>query len=334
MGTNSRYIATVSPVYTQEAKSELHAAIQAEEIFWLDAQTVVLDSSLSFSACMSALWKTAPIFIRHIQPVHYEIEYAYDLEEMITLLTSLCSGSNEKPFLQIRTIGSFEGEYSVKDIYNALSDCITTNLQERHANTSIISLLLHEAHAYIGISRLHENGNPWIGGFRHYQMNDLILSRAEFKLQEAIELFDIQIPKNGIAIDLGAAPGGWTSVLRQSGLKVIAVDPAELDPRIAGDSGVTHLKMKADAALMSIPTADCVVNDMRMDPKLSAKLMNAAVGVLRARGWGIMTLKLPHDNVMAIIDETLTILSRQYQCINIRQLFHNRHEVTVYLIKK
>ena len=64
---------------------------------------------------------------------------------------------------------------------------------------------------------------------------------------------------------MGAAPGGWTRVLRQHGLKVTAVDPAELDPRLRTDRGVTRVRKTIQEYLPGAPRFDVIVNDMRMD---------------------------------------------------------------------
>lgn len=53
-------------------------------------------------------------------------------------------------------------------------------------------------------------------------------SRAAFKLIEINEKFRI-IPKNGIAIDLGCAPGSWLQVLSRHKSHVIGVDLKEVD---------------------------------------------------------------------------------------------------------
>ncbi len=58
------------------------------------------------------------------------------------------------------------------------------------------------------------------------------ISRAEFKLLEALEVFGVSLPSRGRALDLGAAPGGWTRLLLEASLSVVAVDPANLDPRL------------------------------------------------------------------------------------------------------
>ncbi len=329
----TRLIATLSPVYTQDAMAELKGKTTVKEVFWVDTHTVLLESALPFSACTSRIWGANPYFIRHLCPVTQEIEYAYDLEEIIAVIREILSGNAAHPIFQFRTVGAHIVPYTYKDIFEAISDVCIRESDTVHAQTPVLSVVLHEAHAYIGLSTIRENGNPWAGGMRHYKIGDDTISRAEFKLQEAMALFALQLPAKGTAIDLGAAPGGWTAVLRRLGMKVVAIDPADLDERVANDSGVTHMKMTADVALLDIHDADCVVNDMRMEPFFSTKIMNAAAASLRSGAWAVMTLKLPHENPVPVIHAALKTLSKEYDCIAVRQLFHNRHEVMAILRK-
>ena len=58
-------------------------------------------------------------------------------------------------------------------------------------------------------------------------------SRAYLKLWEAFTLLGVRPKPGETCLDLGAAPGGWSWVLQGLGARVIAVDKAPLDPRIA-----------------------------------------------------------------------------------------------------
>ncbi len=55
------------------------------------------------------------------------------------------------------------------------------------------------------------------------------VNRAEFKLGEAIEFFNVDLSKVRRALDMGASPGGWTHYLVTHGIKVVAIDKALLD---------------------------------------------------------------------------------------------------------
>lgn len=49
-------------------------------------------------------------------------------------------------------------------------------------------------------------------------------------------------------IDMGSAPGGWTSFLAARCRRVLSVDPAELDPDVLALSNVIHVQQTAQAA--------------------------------------------------------------------------------------
>ncbi|EQD66902.1 ribosomal RNA methyltransferase RrmJ/FtsJ [mine drainage metagenome] len=59
--------------------------------------------------------------------------------------------------------------------------------------------------------------------------NENQVNRAEYKIKEAIEFFGIDLRTHKRALDIGAAPGGWTHYMSQRGIKVVAVDGGFLD---------------------------------------------------------------------------------------------------------
>jgi len=83
---------------------------------------------------------------------------------------------------------------------------------------------------------------------------DLNFNRAELKIAEAMQLLSEEENKslfkdNLLAVDVGAAPGGWTGFLanqKNNQVSVIAVDPANLDPEVHSLSNVVHLQHKAE----------------------------------------------------------------------------------------
>jgi 23S rRNA (cytidine2498-2'-O)-methyltransferase len=189
--------------------------------------------------------------------------------------------------------------------------------------------------AFLGLSLADYNLSDWAGGERRFARETDQVSRAEFKLLEALEVFHIDLPQRGVALDLGAAPGGWTRVLRQREQYVTAVDPAELDPRLAADKAIRHKRVTAEAYLADEPDEfDIIVNDMRMDARDSARLMVDYARQLYPHGIAIMTFKLPESGRRIVLDHAFKILRGAYILAGARQLFHNRSEITVYLKKK
>ena len=50
---------------------------------------------------------------------------------------------------------------------------------------------------------------------------------------------------NDLAIEIGSAPGGACSRLLELGLRVIGIDPAEMDPRIMDHPKFRHIQARA-----------------------------------------------------------------------------------------
>jgi 23S rRNA (uridine2552-2'-O)-methyltransferase len=96
-------------------------------------------------------------------------------------------------------------------------------------------------------------------------------ARSAFKLQQIQNRFHL-IPKNGIVIDLGAAPGGWSQVAKELvgeqgvviGADLSSIKPLENIQFIQGDitKSETIEKIKD---LMNGKSADVVLSDMSPD---------------------------------------------------------------------
>ncbi len=89
-----------------------------------------------------------------------------------------------------------------------------------------------------------------MGGIPRLKQSAAAPSRSALKLEEAIvtllddELRE-QIAPGASAIDLGAAPGGWSSVLLRRGVFVTGVDHAEMDESIVRAENFIHSRQDA-----------------------------------------------------------------------------------------
>jgi 23S rRNA (cytidine2498-2'-O)-methyltransferase len=233
-----------------------------------------------------------------------------------------------------------ERPYSGGRINQALAEVIaeeTGAIEDVKKPQVIISLLCTMHKGYLGIAPVEENLSSWPGGARHFAQTPEQLSRAEFKLLEALEVFGVQLPSQGRALDLGAAPGGWTRIALEAGLQVVAVDPARLDARLAKQKGLDHIRGYAEdyleEAVRKRYRFDVIMNDMRMDARDAARLLVKASVCLKTDGFVLSVFKLPHAtleiNPIVTLKEALNILNHRYSIVQTRQLFHNRQEVTV-----
>jgi 23S rRNA (uridine2552-2'-O)-methyltransferase len=96
-------------------------------------------------------------------------------------------------------------------------------------------------------------------------------ARSAFKLQQIQVRFNL-IPKNGIVVDLGAAPGGWSQVAKELvgeqgtviGADLSSIQPLENVQFIQGD--ITQAEtVERIKDLMNSRSADVVLSDMSPD---------------------------------------------------------------------
>lgn len=182
-----------------------------------------------------------------------------------------------------------------------------------------------------------------LNGIQRVSMVSDAPSRSYLKLAEAFEVFldhkeqTQWLKPNMTAIDLGAAPGGWTWQLAQRGLKVIAVDNGPLKGTAAAHPSIKHLKQDGFRYRPQRPV-DWLVCDMVEQPQRVADLM-AEWFVTGLTMHAIFNLKLPMKKRVAALHAALDSMRKAFNNKGIRyrleakQLYHDREEVTVFLTR-
>jgi len=200
-------------------------------------------------------------------------------------------------------------------------------------------LFIDGANAYLGAS-LAPWGSPWPMGILRLRMPAGAPSRSTLKLVEAFVTLlgdrELEIVHAGMrAVDLGAAPGGWTWQLAHRGLRVTAVDNGPLKREVAEDPLVTHLRADGLTYLPRRPV-DWLVCDIAEQPSRIATLVGRWIGEGHARR-SIFNLKLPmkkrYDETIRcrqIIESALRQSRVRYSLV-LRQLYHDREEVTGFI---
>jgi 23S rRNA (cytidine2498-2'-O)-methyltransferase len=194
----------------------------------------------------------------------------------------------------------------------------------------------------IGTSDPHNSAAAIMGIIRQ-QMPAEAPSRSTMKLAEAIEVFmdrseQTRLLRSGMqAVDLGAAPGGWTWQLVKRGIRVTAVDNGPMKGALINHPLVQHLKQDG-FKYAPRKAVDWLVCDMVDKPSKVATLIGAwfAAGLCKH---AIFNLKLPMKQRIAALDSALGGIRKRLdeEGINYRmmakQLYHDREEVTVFLTK-
>jgi 23S rRNA (cytidine2498-2'-O)-methyltransferase len=314
-----------SPNFEQYALNEIHKfdpLVRLETT--IPPDTYLLSLSTTFQKLTAYFAEKPPIFIRHICPLIQEISpnKNFDLQFRI---------SKDQTFA-LQEIGP-RNQTLKQNLANYL---IQKNFILNVKNPDqIISIINLKNKNYLGLSSATENLSHWVKGAPHFAVEKEQISRSEFKLLEIIDLLKLKLRPHSLALDIGAAPGGWTRILLKNQLLVTAVDPAKLNPALAKEKNLTHFQESIQNYLNHpSPQFDLIVNDLKMDAAKSAYLMYLAAKNLKKSSYAIMTLKLPQKDITKKIKKTFEILANTYKIITARQLFHNRHEITVVLQKK
>ncbi len=361
---NSRPLET-TPLETLEAQAyqyiltadEGSLDLAIKELYAVDARAMVshefspgvrlINGSKSFAEIVAVWMETPPIFVRHICPVQSTLfldEGADELELLsVTTAAELFPHLDPRLPISIQTRIFPHADLKPFNLNQQLAQVaveqfgMTVDVRQPEQVISVVvrSDLGQPPICYLGASLSRHNLSDWAGGMRRFAREEGQISRSEFKLLEAVEVFGLELPARGTALDLGAAPGGWTRVLRNFEQYVTAIDPGDLDERLSSDKGIRHKRMTAETYLESDPDPfDIIVNDMRMDARDSARLMNSYARLLYPHGWALITLKLPEQKREPILEKAFFILRAMYEIGGARQLFHNRSEITVWLKPK
>lgn len=181
--------------------------------------------------------------------------------------------------------------------------------------------------------------SPWRNGIPRLRLPRGAASRSTLKLEEALLTLltrdeqTVLLQPGMSAVDLGAAPGGWSWQLARRSLRVEAVDNAALDPRLLETGLVRHVRADGFRYRPSRPV-DWLVCDMVEQPhRVAALICDWMID-----GWcrhALFNLKLPMkkrrdavEQCLASIRERLNGMRFRLRC---KQLYHDRREVTVYL---
>ncbi|NRA64855.1 MAG: 23S rRNA (cytidine(2498)-2'-O)-methyltransferase RlmM [Pseudobacteriovorax sp.] len=163
-------------------------------------------------------------------------------------------------------------------------------------------------------------------------------SRSSLKLEEAFRILfpehKLEKHENSeslpIAVDLGAAPGGWTYELVKRNYLVYSVDNGPMNPKLMQSGRVSH--EATDAFHYRPPEkVDLLVCDIVEKPYQVSEL----IAKWFANNWtrrAIFNLKLPMKKRYAAVKDCIELLTQDLDCtVRCKQLFHDREEVTLFV---
>lgn len=337
----SEWIGTANQNYAPYAMEELRRIIPGVSFTQLAAGEVfIMNCPVEAAEVIAAIKQQEPIFLRHIQPVDRTLDItgdAGDLERLSEMVRNArLFFTDKETAVHIRRNSKTAFHYTASDT-KALLDAVLMELDAepvvQHPEV-IISIYAGEMQLYVGFGKPEDMLSDWPGGAVRFQREEGQVSRAKFKLLEAERIFGLRYVDFKAALDIGAAPGGWTSLLLERGLRVTAIDPADMHPSLLHHPALTHLKVNASEAKLAEGSFDLLVCDMSWSPMQMSRLVLDLKESLADGATAIITVKLMHRKPLQTIREVMERLETGFAVLKAKQLFHNREEITLYLRKK
>ncbi|MEM3841212.1 MAG: SAM-dependent methyltransferase [Candidatus Micrarchaeaceae archaeon] len=170
------------------------------------------------------------------------------------------------------------------------------------------------------------------GGSRPKPKQASYLNRAGKKFIEAYEFFGISGMKIRRALDIGAAPGGFSKAMADLGIYVAAVDPGALDQSLLHNSNIVHYRMKAEN-FKTDDKFDIITNDMNMHPLNSCRIVLSLSNMLTDGGALLLTVKCPTNNPFKYMEIAKNELRTVFSDFKFKHLEANRSEVMLFAKK-
>lgn len=204
----------------------------------------------------------------------------------------------------------------------------------RRADGGLITqFCLTPAGLWHGTAELRDLSSARPGGLHRMAFDPRAPSRSYLKMEEALERMGVEPAEGEQVVDLGAAPGGWTFAFLKRGCDVTSVDngPMKIGELESLPGRLTHLREDGVAfAPRGLRTpVDWLVADMLIPPGVAMGLLRRWLG----QGWArrfVVNVKIPQDECWQPLKPLHDLLSTLPVKASIRQLYHDRREVTVF----
>jgi 23S rRNA (cytidine2498-2'-O)-methyltransferase len=336
---SSIFIGTANHGFGQQAQEEVRRLFgaQTKTAHLIANETFLFQLPFSKSDVTQKLVEQEPMFLRHIQPVDADLDWdgtLASLEVWVQNVIQLEAGTHVA--VQVRKMEQVSTDMTQSGFKQAMDRVLVEQFSAVPVAKDaelILSLYLTPEKAYIGKSRPEHNLSDWSGGAIRFRKEEGQVSRAKFKLLEAEQAFQLDFSQYRTGLDVGAAPGGWTSLLLERGVKVTAIDPAKLDKELLKHPNLTFIQKNASDIKLNAESFELLVCDMSWNPRQMARLIKGLLPSLRTGGTVIITAKLMHKKAFQTVREIVDDLSPELALQKAKQLFHNREELTLFLIK-
>ena len=182
---------------------------------------------------------------------------------------------------------------------------------------------------WVGYHRAADTASCWPGGLFFAPAPPDAVSRAYLKMEESLAWSGLPVRPGDLCVEIGSAPGGSSQALLNRGLRVIGIDPADMDPRVVAHPNFEHWKKRgADVRRREFRKVRWLTADMNVAPRYTLDTVEAIVTHSEVHIDGLLlTLKLMDGTPAMEVPEYLKrVSSWGYAQVEARQLHHNRHD--------
>ncbi|GFN32362.1 SAM-dependent methyltransferase [Paenibacillus xylaniclasticus] len=335
------WIGTSNQGYAPLAMEEVRRTIAGAAVKVLaPGETFVIESPYDRQETLRMLGDSPPVFLRHIQPIDGTLLLTGDQDPLHWLIEQVRQArpvlGNKQTAVHIRRADGSVFDRSVLETKTSVDAALRDIGAEpdQRSPEQIVSIYAVKEQLMYGIGTPEELMSDWPGGAIRFHREEGQISRAKFKLIEAERTFGLQYSQYREALDIGAAPGGWTSLLLERGVKVTAVDPGEMHPSLKRHPNLKILKRNASDVKFKPGTFDLLVCDMSWSPMQMVKLVLELTDSLVHGATAVVTIKLMHRKPLQTIRDVIAKLEEAFIVHRAKQLFHNREEITMFMTKR
>lgn len=204
-------------------------------------------------------------------------------------------------------------------------------LEGGRARVALDVALVEPNQWWLGAHALRSRVDRWPGGAPGLELPSHAVSRAYLKMQEGLRWSALPVTKGDVWVEFGCAPGGASQALLEAGMRVVGVDPAEVEPVVVTVPAFRHFRGRSlEVPIEDLAEASWVAVDVNCAPQTTLEAVERLVTHPSTHVRGLLlTLKLlsPHlarpDVIAEIID---VVRSWGFGDVRTRQLAHNRRE--------
>ena len=169
----------------------------------------------------------------------------------------------------------------------------------------------------------------WPGGVPLMDTSTEQISRAYYKIFEALLWAGVHLGADDTVAEIGSAPGGSCQRLLELGAKVIAIDPAEMEESVVAHENLTWVRRKGqEVRKRDFRGVEWLVTDISATPSYTLETVGEIVAHRDVDIKGlILTLKLTDLKMVEQIPEWIaTVRKMGFSVVKARQLAFNRRE--------